>query len=223
MRYCSPFSLSIFTTFSVAVVFYLPIATVAFATTQPHSNSKLQQHLYHVNYNTKRFATANEEKEKETVETENLMSTNEEFKPRTWNPLRLLVLKMGFTELKFTSPLNYEKRDGLYNCAYCGLDLFDSDGKYEPNSGWPSFWRSKEDGHVKYKKEWDGRLEAKCGRCDSHLGHVFLDGPLPSKVEKDLLEKAPASDPRGQRTNGYLPRFCMNGSSLRFQSVDEKK
>lgn len=181
--------------------------------------------------NTMRFATSSssndEEKEKEkpstVVETEITIgddNNDNQIKPETWNPLRLMVLKFGFTEPAWTSPLNYGKKEGLYSCAYCGLDLFDSDGKYDSGSGWPSFWRSKEDGHVKYKREWDGRMECQCGRCSSHLGHVFLDGPLPSKVPKELLEDASPSDPRGRQTNGYLPRFCVNGASLRF---DEKE
>eukprot|EP00536_Pseudo-nitzschia_multiseries_P008153 jgi/Psemu1/305529/fgenesh1_kg.203_\ len=147
-------------------------------------------------------------------------SQQEEVKRVTWNPLRLMVLKLGFTEPRWSSPLNYGKKDGVFSCAYCGLELFDSNGKYDSGSGWPSFWRSIEDGHVSYKKEWDGRLECTCGRCNSHLGHVFLDGPLPDKVPKTLFETAPPSDPRGRRENGYLPRFCVNGASLTF---DENK
>ena len=145
----------------------------------------------------------------------------EEIERVTWNPLRLMVLKLGFTEPRFTSPLNYVKKDGVFSCAYCGHELFESSGKYDSGSGWPSFWRSIKDGSIGYKKEWDGRLECTCGRCDSHLGHVFLDGPLPGKVDKTLLETAPSSDPRGRKVDGYLPRFCVNGASLTFETKED--
>lgn len=160
----------------------------------------------------------NENETEGRVATPNLQT--EKVERITWNPLRLMVLKLGFTELRWTSPLNYEKKDGVFKCAYCGLELFDSDGKYDSGSGWPSFWRSIKDGHVKYNMEWDGRLECKCGRCSSHLGHVFLDGPRPSKVPKEVYESAPPSDPRGKNPGGYLPRFCVNGASMTFEKKE---
>jgi len=137
------------------------------------------------------------------------------FRIQTWNPLRLLVLRLGLTEPMATSPLNYGKYDGTFSCAYCGQPLFDSNSKYDTGSGWPSFWRTVADGRVQYKMEFDGRLECKCGRCSSHLGHVFLDGPKPSKVSQALLKSSPKSDPRGQNTE-RLPRFCINGAAMRF-------
>lgn len=165
------------------------------------------------------YATSNKYDEgKETIKS-NLKE--QEYKRVTWNPLRLLVLKLGFTEPAWTSPLNYGKRDGVFNCAFCGLGLFDTSGYYESGSGWPSFFRSIEDGNVQYKMEWDGRLECQCGRCSSHLGHVFLDGPLPKNVPKVLFETAPPSDPRGRRADGYLPRFCINGASLMFEKRED--
>ena len=138
----------------------------------------------------------------------------DKFDVQTINPLRLAVLRLGFTEPAWTSPLNYGKKDGIFSCAYCGKELFDSNSKYDSGSGWPSFWRSIEEGSISYKMEFDGRLECRCGRCTSHLGHVFLDGPKEADVSQDLLEASPSSDPRGQRPNGRLPRFCVNGASL---------
>jgi peptide-methionine (R)-S-oxide reductase len=146
-------------------------------------------------------------------------NNNNDFKVKTWNPLRLLVLRLGFTEPAWTSPLNYQKKVGTFNCAYCGQKLFDSESKYDSGSGWPSFWRTTEEGALDYKMEFDGRLECRCGRCKSHLGHVFLDGPRPESVPENLLSSRPDSDPRG-RNNARLPRFCVNGASLMVQDEE---
>jgi len=197
------FSLAIL---SIAVIFHAS-STGAFVSSTRHSV-----------VNTMRFSKSKEQGDDEkTAQSTQSNQPQQEFKRVTWNPLRLMVLKLGFTEPAWTSPLNYGKREGVYNCAYCGLELFDTDGYYESGSGWPSFWRSINDGNVKYKMEFDGRLECQCGRCSSHLGHVFLDGPLPKKVPKEFVETAPPSDPRGRRADGYLPRFCVNGASLQFE------
>lgn len=140
----------------------------------------------------------------------------------TWNPLRLAVLKLGMTELRFTSPLNYEKRDGIYKCANCGANLFDSAGKYDSGSGWPSFWKTSE-GRVSLFREWDGRIECRCQRCSGHLGHVFPDGPRRNDVSAVALESIPESDLKvsDAKIGSRLPRYCMNGASLRFEPVTE--
>lgn len=140
---------------------------------------------------------------------------------KTFNPLRLLVLRLGLTEPAWTSPLNYQKKEGTFNCAYCGQELFDASSKYDSGSGWPSFWRTVDEGAVSYKMEFDGRLECRCGRCSSHLGHVFLDGPRPSDVPEELFISSPASDPRSKREDGRLPRFCINGASLRVKEASK--
>lgn len=137
----------------------------------------------------------------------------------TYNPLRLAVLKLGFTELRWTSPLNYEKRDGAYNCANCGTALFDAAGKYDSGSGWPSFFRTAE-GNVAMFREFDGRVECRCGGCGGHLGHIFPDGPRRVEVEENILDTVPKSalqvgDPNN--ANSRLPRYCMNGAALKFE------
>ena len=138
---------------------------------------------------------------------------------KTWNPLRLAVLKAGFTEPMWSSPLNLEKREGTYSCAFCGNGLFDSSSKYNSGSGWPSFWRSEREGSIDYKREFDGRLECRCGSCKSHLGHVFPDGPkeTDASVDKPLVASMPASDPKPVGSE-RLPRFCVNGASLKFSA-----
>jgi len=95
-----------------------------------------------------------------------LASSNEsDVQMQTWNPLRLLVLRLGLTEPTMTSPFNYGKYDGEFTCAYCGHVLFDSSSKYDSGSGWPSFWRTAQEGSLKYKRELDGRLECQCSKC----------------------------------------------------------
>jgi peptide-methionine (R)-S-oxide reductase len=142
-----------------------------------------------------------------------------DFQVQTWNPLRLLVLRLGLTEPMATSPFNYGKYNGKFLCAYCDQEIFDSSAKYDSGSGWPSFWRSTGDGSVKYKREMDGRLECQCARCSSHLGHVFMDGPRPSEVPEELYQTSPETDPRG-KTPTYLPRFCVNGASLKYKQEE---
>jgi len=144
------------------------------------------------------------------------VTEEEKIKAETWNPFRLGVLRLGLTEPAMTSPLNYGKYNGEFTCAYCGNTLFHSNAKYDSGSGWPSFWRTAAADSVDYKMEFDGRLEARCKKCKSHLGHVFLDGPRPSTVPDDLLRQSPATDPRGKNTN-ILPRFCINGAALKYR------
>jgi len=138
----------------------------------------------------------------------------------TWNPLRLAVLKLGFTELKFTSPLNYEKRDGTYNCANCDTELFNSRGKYDSGSGWPSFYKTSSENRVGYVREWDGRVEVTCKSCGGHLGHVFPDGPMRKEISEEDLITIPSDDLKtSDESNVYtrLPRYCVNGASLKFK------
>ncbi len=111
-------------------------------------------------------------------------------------PQQYHVLREHGTERAGTSPLNYEKRDGLFHCAVCDTPLFSSDTKYESGSGWPSFFAPLPDATETTTDTSHGmrRVEVHCARCKSHLGHVFPDGPLPTG-----------------------DRYCMNGVSLAFQ------
>ena len=211
-----PMSLKKCSTVATVVAMFL-LATVtsteAFVSSRRHSSPNMQ-----CLNKTMRFSSSNENGDgNQTVKPK-----KQEYQIQTWNPLALLVLKLGFTELRWTSPFNYGKRDGVFNCALCGQELFDTTGKYDSGSGWPSFWRSSKEGNVDYKMEWDGRLECRCSKCSGHLGHVFLDGPLPSSVPKSVFEASPPSDPRG-RENGRLPRFCVNGASLKFQERGDEQ
>ena len=115
------------------------------------------------------------------------------------DPQQFQVLRKHGTERAGTSPLNYEKRTGTFNCAGCGTPLFESATKFESGTGWPSFWQPIPDavGTSTDRSFFMTRTEVHCAKCGGHLGHVFPDGPQPT----------------GQR-------YCMNGAALKF---DEKK
>ena len=116
------------------------------------------------------------------------------------SPEAFKVLRQHGTERAGTSPLNAEKRDGVFHCAGCQSPLFTSDTKCESGTGWPSFWKPIE-GAIRTKTDrafFMTRTEVHCATCGGHLGHVFPDGPRPT----------------GQR-------YCMNGVSLSFHPTAE--
>lgn len=202
---------------SIAAV--LLVAGESFFVQANNNNNAVQER------NRKRTMCFSKTKEEEGTETstaqgQELRQDKADFKVQTWNPLRLAVLRLGLTEFPATSSFNYGKYNGQFTCAYCGNALFDSNSKYDSKSGWPSFWRSIQGSSISYKKELDGRLECRCGTCQSHLGHVFMDGPTPSSVDRPLLESSPETDPR-TNSNRYLPRFCINGAAMKFQERED--
>lgn len=106
------------------------------------------------------------------------------------------VLREADTEAAGSSPLNDEKRPGVYRCAGCDLALFDSETKFESGTGWPSFYEPIE-GHLLTERDFVmliPRTEYHCARCGGHQGHVFEDGPEPTGL-----------------------RWCNNGVALRFE------
>jgi peptide-methionine (R)-S-oxide reductase len=115
---------------------------------------------------------------------------------KTLTPEQYKVLRGHGTERAFTSPLNVEKRDGMFVCAACGQPLFSADTKFDSGTGWPSFFKPL-DGAVSTSSDRSWfvvRTEVHCSRCGGHLGHVFPDGPQPT----------------GER-------YCMNGVALKFE------
>ncbi|MEM8490396.1 MAG: peptide-methionine (R)-S-oxide reductase MsrB [Pseudomonadota bacterium] len=121
--------------------------------------------------------------------------SEKEWRERLTDPLAFSVLRKEGTERPFTSPLNSEKRKGVYVCSACDLPVFTSAMKFDSGTGWPSFFTSIP-GAFKTKRDFKlilPRTEYHCTRCGGHHGHVFNDGPAPT----------------GQR-------WCNNGVSLRF-------
>jgi peptide-methionine (R)-S-oxide reductase len=128
--------------------------------------------------------------------------TEEEWRARL-TPEQYEVLRLKGTERPFTGKYAFEKRDGLYRCAACGAELFASDTKFESGTGWPSFSEPVNRENVELVEDDSygmRRTEVNCGRCGSHLGHVFDDGPAPT----------------GQR-------YCMNSISLDFAEQEQEQ
>ncbi len=98
-------------------------------------------------------------------------------------PEQYHILREKGTEHAFTGTYWNAKTPGIYRCAGCGQELFDSDVKYESGSGWPSFYQSLNSSSVEEHTDRSHgmtRTEVTCRRCGSHLGHVFEDGPEPT-------------------------------------------
>ena len=93
------------------------------------------------------------------------------------------ILINAGTELPFTGKFLNEDRIGTYRCVRCHNALFRSDTKFDAGCGWPSFYEAISDNALRYLDDYSlgrHRTEIRCGTCDSHLGHVFRDGPEPT-------------------------------------------
>lgn len=127
---------------------------------------------------------------------ENTQKTEEQWKQELTEE-EYRVLRDCGTEPAFTGKYYNHKKDGTYTCAGCGAELFTSDTKYDSGSGWPSFYAAADKKSIKEVEDNSygmRRIEIKCAACDSHLGHVFPDGPKPTGM-----------------------RYCVNSVSLDFE------
>jgi len=113
------------------------------------------------------------------------------------------VARLKGTERPYTSKYERSTEVGTYYCAVCGNPLFRSDTKFESGCGWPSFYEPISKTSILYLKDNSlgmERTEVECGKCKSHLGHVFEDGPPPTGL-----------------------RYCINGVVLDFKKAEEAR
>jgi peptide-methionine (R)-S-oxide reductase len=124
---------------------------------------------------------------------EKITKTDDEWREQL-TPEQYQVCRQHATERAFTGEYDGSKADGVYTCVCCGAPLFDSTTKFDSGSGWPSFTQPIDADVVEEEEDNSlgvSRIEAHCARCDSHLGHVFPDGPQPTGL-----------------------RYCLNSVSL---------
>jgi methionine-R-sulfoxide reductase len=135
------------------------------------------------------------------VELPRVVKTDEAWQAQL-TPEQYQIARGKGTERPFCGNLLDNKRDGVYTCICCDLPLFTSDAKFNSGTGWPSFFQPIAQENVSTHADTSHgmrRTEILCARCDAHLGHVFDDGPKPTRL-----------------------RFCVNSESLRFTDAADR-
>lgn len=143
----------------------------------------------------------NEYADNESPESSKKVEKSEDEWKKELPPEVFQVTRKHGTDRAFSGEYCHEYEPGLYACACCGTELFDSTEKFKSGTGWPSFSEPVKEGVIRYQNDQSlamRRIEVLCNVCDAHLGHVFPDGPEPTGL-----------------------RYCVNSTSLKLLEAAE--